>query len=302
MTVPSELACGALFGALVLSAIEPEPRPASVLEASAQCRLRTVPVAFAAMGALPLHAPPPPPPPCPPEMAQIGASCVDRFEAHLVVVGPDGEERVHPHFERPSPAARYEARSSAGVFPQAYVSRNEAEQACRSAGKRLCTHREWRRACQGESTRRFPYGEDERAGACNNGKEHLFGKVFGNNPSHWRLAEFNSPSLNQEPGFLEKTGERAACRTEEGVFDLVGNVHEWVADTVTTAFVEEVFGDGHYRRKQPWKPGNAVFAGGFYATRAEHGPGCHFVTVAHDRRYHDYTTGFRCCADARPES
>jgi formylglycine-generating enzyme len=38
--------------------------------------------------------------------------------------------------------------------------------------------------------------------------------------------------------------------------------------------------------------------GGFYSTHGELGPGCTFTTIAHEPRYHDYSTGFRCCADA----
>ncbi|QXD15378.1 hypothetical protein GQ464_000010 [Rhodocaloribacter litoris] len=30
-----------------------------------------------------------------------------------------------------------------------------------------------------------------------------------------------------------------------------------------------------------------------------HGEGCLYRTTAHGRTYHDYSTGFRCCADAR---
>jgi hypothetical protein len=29
------------------------------------------------------------------------------------------------------------------------------------------------------------------------------------------------------------------------------------------------------------------------------GDGCSYKTVAHDADYHDYSTGFRCCADAK---
>ena len=60
-----------------------------------------------------------------------------------------------------------------------------------------------------------------------------------------------------------------------------------------TAFQHEV-----PRQFQYVAIGNAVFMGGFFSTRAELGPGCLFTTVAHDAGYHDYSTGFRCCADA----
>jgi hypothetical protein len=38
--------------------------------------------------------------------------------------------------------------------------------------------------------------------------------------------------------------------------------------------------------------------GGFFSTHEQLGPGCKYVTYAHEPSYHDYSTGFRCCADA----
>ena len=39
--------------------------------------------------------------------------------------------------------------------------------------------------------------------------------------------------------------------------------------------------------------------GGYYQDTHLNGDGCSYRTVAHDVSYHDYSTGFRCCADAR---
>ena len=54
---------------------------------------------------------------------------------------------------------------------------------------------------------------------------------------------------------------------------MVGNLHEWVDDP-----------DG-------------TFQGGYYLDTHQHGDGCNYRTPAHDIYYHDYSTGFRCCAD-----
>ena len=62
----------------------------------------------------------------------------------------------------------------------------------------------------------------------------------------------------------------------EGVFDLHGNLHEWIADPEGT------------------------FKGGFYADGKINGLGCGYTTTAHDTAYHDYSTGFRCCRDPAP--
>jgi hypothetical protein len=58
----------------------------------------------------------------------------------------------------------------------------------------------------------------------------------------------------------------------------MGNLHEWGSDPADS--------EGHGR-----------FRGGFYGDAEENGPGCLYVTSAHELAYHDYSTGFRCCAD-----
>jgi formylglycine-generating enzyme required for sulfatase activity len=55
---------------------------------------------------------------------------------------------------------------------------------------------------------------------------------------------------------------------------MVGNLHEWIADP------------------------SGVFAGGYFMDTFQNGEGCEYRTRAHDLDYHDYSTGFRCCADA----
>jgi hypothetical protein len=44
---------------------------------------------------------------------------------------------------------------------------------------------------------------------------------------------------------------------------------------------------------------NGSFYGGYYqdVDTVGHGAGCGYKTTAHEARYHDYSTGFRCCAD-----
>ena len=243
--------------------------------------------------------PDPEPPACPHRMSKIEGFCIDRYEAHLVRRGPAGEITPYPHFQRPEEGVTYEARSEAGAFPQAYISRVESEAACTNAEKRLCTRKEWQRACMGESHTPYPYGARWEAKRCNAEKQHLLTLFFGADPRKWAYAQFNDPSLDKEPGFLSRSGEYAGCESDAGVFDLVGNLHEWVSDTATATFKARLDSDGTPRGFQYWSPGNGIFMGGFYSTHSELGPGCAFTTIAHEPRYHDYSTGFRCCADAR---
>ena len=221
-------------------------------------------------------------PGCFPAMARIEASsaaprayCIDRFEASLVEVTATGEKPFSPY--EPVKGRNVKAVSRGGVVPQAYISRNEADVACRAAKKRLCTEAEWVRACQGQRAATFPYGNERKTGYCNdNGKPPL--ATYYATMSHPAANEWdarNDARLNQQPESLSKTGSHPLCKSPYGVYDLMGNLHEWVVD-----------------------PGG-TFVGGYYLDTKLNGDGCHYKTVAHDASYHDYSTGFRCCADAR---
>jgi hypothetical protein len=252
-------------------------------------------------------APQMPYPACPDGMALVGRACIDRWEAHLVARDAGSEPTLWPHAKRPERGVRYEARTAAGVFPQGYISRNEADVACRNAGKRLCTLSEWRSACEGSRRGLYPYGKKLTRGSCNSAKPHLLEKHFGRSAALWKYDEhFNNPLLNQIEGWLARTGEYERCVSDAGVYDMVGNLHEWVADTVDHRFKARLDAEEVPRRKQWWRTGNGAFLGGFFSTHTQLGPGCRFTTIAHEPAYHDYSTGFRCCArpagvDAPPE-
>ncbi len=204
---------------------------------------------------------------------------------------------MHPPHERPQKEAKYTARSSAGVLPQAYVNRLESAAACEAAGKRLCTLSEWYVACRGKRRFTYPYGANERRGACNTAKSHLLAKLFGSDPHNWSYAEFNSPRLDIEPGFLAKTGEYKECVSDFGALDMVGNLHEWVQDSVDHTLEDKLVLLDDLRGRIDRNAGHGIFMGGFYSTTNQHGAGCGFVTIGHEPKYHDYSTGFRCCKD-----
>ncbi|HKO53528.1 MAG TPA: SUMF1/EgtB/PvdO family nonheme iron enzyme [Polyangiaceae bacterium] len=235
--------------------------------------------------------------PCPPEMALTAGTCMDRYEARLLERSDDGSLTPFAPFARPKNAT-FVAESRAGVSPQAYISRLEAANACLNSGKRLCTLNEWYRACRGQHATLYPYGATYVRGRCNVGKPHLLSMLHGNDPRAWSYdASFNDPKLDQRPGFLAKTGEYSGCVTTDGVFDLVGNLHEWVADRVDASIAQKLPLKSEMRARVGRHVGKGVFMGGFFSTMNEHGAGCEFVTMSHEPSYHDYSTGFRCCKD-----
>ena len=219
---------------------------------------------------------------CPSEMVRIGAFCMDRWEAHVVALDDAGNEHPHsPYVVVDGLAVR--AKSAGGVVPQGYISQIEASAACVAAGKRLCVAAEFAVACRGDDAgAHYPYGGTKHVpGACNEGKGSYVELLFGPDAAAWTYADFNDPRLNQIDGGLLPTGSFLRCASPYGVFDCVGNLHEWGADPADSK--------GHGR-----------FRGGFYGDAELNGPGCLYVTSAHELAYHDYSTGFRCCQNANP--
>jgi hypothetical protein len=211
---------------------------------------------------------------CPLGMAPVpGArACIDRWEAHVVEVLEDGTFHSWSPFFNPG-ATKIRARSAPGAVPQGYISQIQASQACAEAGKRLCTDPEWVAACRGSQKTQYPYGNVEKAGACNDHRDrHPAIEYLESNDV---FAKLEHPCINQLPNSVFLTGAKRECRTPEEVYDLVGNLHEWTADR------------------------NGTFRGGYYVEATKNGRGCDYVTTRHDAIYWDYSIGFRCCAEPR---
>ena len=86
----------------------------------------------------------------------------------------------------------------------------------------------------------------------------------------------NLLAVDGKSGVLERSGSRAECASTWGndaVYDMVGNLDEWVSDEKGT------------------------FRGGFYARGTTEG--CDARIAAHTAVYYDYSLGVRCCRDAR---
>ena len=175
-----------------------------------------------------------------------------------------------------TPQTKARAISKADVTPQGYVSRITARAACEDAGKRLCKIDEWVTACKGEQSTRFPYGSTYVENACNVHQPNHPAAILHGDASrgHWD-PRLNQLEVNGSP-LLRPTGGTPSCRSawgDDGVYDMVGNLDEWVDDTKGT------------------------FMGGFYARDTVRG--CGSRVSEHPPVFFDYSTGVRCCTDAR---
>ena len=207
------------------------------------------------------------------------AVCVDRWEGSLVERVRGGERPWSPYEVVDGHEAELRAVSQPGVIPQGYISGRQAQLACVASGKRLCSAEEWERACRGPAHTTFPYGAKRISHACNDDVRpvHPVAAValeLGLPREQWWREAMNLPMINQLAHTLTKAGERTACTNAYEVYDMVGNLHEWIDDPEGT------------------------FRGGFYMDTTQNGDGCAYATTAHGFRYHDYSTGFRCCMDA----
>lgn len=231
--------------------------------------------------------------PCPEGMVLLtraqGGYCIDIYEASLMRRQGTALEPWPGNRPVDGQESEMVAVSRAGVKPQGYISGEQAAASCHNAGKRLCGVDEWVRACRGPDATLYPYGNERRAELCNDRYDkldrHPVVRLFyanappGTDPKEmWYQSWMNDPRLHELSDTVAPTGSYAECTNAFGVYDMVGNLHEWVADP-----------DG-------------TFLGGFFMDTLQNGEGCEYRTQAHTTEYHDYSTGFRCCADPRASS
>lgn len=140
----------------------------------------------------------------------------------------------------------------------------EAKEACEKAGKRLCTEAEWVSVCQ-NARAVDDNGNGELADDMIEGTAYPYGD-FHDRGRCWD----NKDDNKSRPVY---TGELPACVTPTGVYDLTGNVEEWVGDS----------------------PEHAVLLGGAFDTSEDHAR-CYRRNDTFGPGYAAPRTGFRCCS------
>ena len=143
---------------------------------------------------------------------------------------------------------QYEYPNLSNQMPLADNTYAQAVQACKELGKHLCTNTEWLDVCSNQTTTRWPYGNVYRERTCN---DH-----------GWVDTETH--------GNATASGTFSECRTKNEVYDMSGNLWEWV----------DANGSGQLR-------------GGGWQLSAGLGQCRSAMTPAPN--YHAGETGFRCC-------
>lgn len=166
---------------------------------------------------------------------------------------------------------QFEAPNRKGARPLVMQSFNGAKRWCEKRNKRVCSEQEWELGCEGYERRPLAYGWRVDKDFCNSAKGW---RAF----DATRLYSSDPEEANREVERLWQgapSGTYLTCVSPFGVFDMMGNVEEWVGS----------------RSARKW-PG--ALMGGFWA---KPWTGCRGTNDAHEPSFTFYETGFRCCAD-----
>ncbi|UQA62675.1 formylglycine-generating enzyme family protein [Polyangium aurulentum] len=173
---------------------------------------------------------------------------------------------------------RYEWPNQQGELPLFLVSWTDARKLCEGKGKRLCRETEFNFACEGEEMRPYTYGYVRDSEACNIDKPYRKRKKT--------LAKYANcmkrPACKAELARLDQrkpAGSMPRCVSPFGVYDLNGNINEWV------------------ERPKQKRPNRSGLKGGWWGPVRGR---CRPTVGFHKEEDYGYEEGFRCCKDASP--
>lgn len=231
--------------------------------------------------------------PCPKDMVYVGTSdggfCIDTYEAAPGKDCPNQNPLSGPDTDGNLSVRSCEPVSEDGRLPWRNISRQQAEFACARVGKRLPTNREWYRAALGT-----PDG------------------------TAWGREDCNLDSANDSP---DKTGSRESCVSPGGAYDMIGNVWEWLEETVdkgtfenrilpAEGYITSIDEHGVPLASDPYTPDTSFFndyfwvdptevrgmiRGGYWKSRGDGGQ--YAINVAVPPSFVGTAVGFRCVKD-----
>ena len=188
--------------------------------------------------------------------------CYSYWEGETALLGTETQIKVCMD--------QFEAPNKKGVEPFVMKSYESGKKWCEERHKRMCSEQEWETACEGPDYRPLSYGWAVDKKICNSDKEwrKVDFKLFDKGG---KVADEESKRLWQGA----PSGRYVDCVSPFGIFDMQGNVEEWVTSRASRRY-----------------PGSLM--GGFWA---KPWTGCRGTNDAHQPSFTFYETGFRCCAD-----
>src|SRR5579871_5873933 len=171
---------------------------------------------------------------------------------------------------------RYEWPNQKGELPSLLISWTDAKKECEKVGKRLCTEDEYNFACEGEEMLPYTYGYVRDRDKCNIDRQYR--------KREHKLLKYAScvkkPECKAELEKLDQrlpAGSLPQCVSPFGVYDLNGNINEWV-----------------FRPKEK-PPNRSGLKGGWWGPVRGR---CRPTVGFHKEEDYGYEEGFRCCKDA----
>jgi sulfatase-modifying factor enzyme 1 len=177
---------------------------------------------------------------------------------------------------------RYEYPNQRGAHPTWMRDWYQAQATCESKGKRLCYASEWTAACEGPDHSPFPYGFERDHRKCNMDNFFIEPRKWGPR-GQFLFYSKDETIAGRELARLDESvpsGSIDTCKSGFGVYDMPGNLDEWVIS------------DEAPRERSKW----AGLKGGAWGhVRSQ----CRPMTFSHDPGFTYYFVGFRCCRDAQ---
>jgi formylglycine-generating enzyme required for sulfatase activity len=170
----------------------------------------------------------------------------------------------------------FEWPNQKGVIPRNLTSWQEAKDTCEGIGKRLCTEDEFTFACEGEAMKPHVHGFSRDGSICSYDREYRQ-RTFNFLKHDACLGDEKCKAALEAIDQRLPAGSMAGCVSEDGIYDLNGNVNEWI----------ELPGRGLSKR--------AGLKGGWWGPVRDR---CRPITTFHGESDFGYEVGFRCCKAA----
>lgn len=201
------------------------------------------------------------------------------------------DHTIHLHFC----IDKYEWPNKLGQVPQDWMTWFDAKKAVESVGKRLCTHNEWTLAAEGPNWHPVPYGDGYHrdSTACNFDRKYSdvthtdqF-KALGLQGINVHDSKKPNDKMSQALRmFLVPSGSKPNCYSDFGVYDMSGNVDEWVVNESSQDLCTSR-SSGNCR--------SGLMGGHVWHVRNASRP----MTTAHGAGFGWYETGARACKDIK---